>query len=142
MNRVREALQGAAVHAILVARPDAATLGEAIDCFENLGSKSVGREHRDGDAGHSEYRRALASLHRTGCVAPARSPMRRRRISSRHVSEILGSALVSRLERVDVLMSPGSWIFRLAGSGDSFVPGAVRERTALLRAARYGGHLG
>jgi hypothetical protein len=44
MNRVREALQDAAVHAILVARPYAATLGEVIDCFENLGSKSVGRE--------------------------------------------------------------------------------------------------
>jgi hypothetical protein len=44
MNRVREALQDATVHAILVAGPDAATLGEIIDCLENLGSKSVGRE--------------------------------------------------------------------------------------------------
>jgi hypothetical protein len=98
MNRVREALQDATVHAILVAGPDAATLGEIIDCFENLGSKSVGREQaalsvpqkgfadvsyclgqdRDGKAGHSECRRALASLQGTGCVAPARSAMRRR----------------------------------------------------------------
>jgi len=98
MNRVREALQDATVHAILVAGPDAATLSEIIDCFKNLGSKSVGREQaalsvsqkcfaelgfrlgqdRDGKTGHSECRRALASLQGTGCVAPARSAMRRR----------------------------------------------------------------
>ena len=98
MNRVREALQNATVHAILVAGSDAASLGEIIDCFENLGSKSVGRERaalsvpqkgfadvgfrlgqdRDGEARHSECRRALASLQGTGCVAPARSAMRRR----------------------------------------------------------------
>jgi hypothetical protein len=91
MNREREALQNATVHAIFVARPDAASFGEIIDCFESLGSKSVGREQaalsvpqkgfadvgfglgqdRDGEARHSKCRRALASLQGTGCVAPA-----------------------------------------------------------------------
>jgi hypothetical protein len=86
------------VNAILVAGPDAASLGEIIDRFESLGSESVGREQaalsvpqkgfadvgfrlgqdRDGEARHSECRRALASLQGTGCVAPARSAMRRR----------------------------------------------------------------
>jgi len=117
MNRIWEALQDASVHAFLVTRPDAGGFSEAVNCFDDFGSKAVGRERaalavpqegfadvgfrlgqdRDGVPCHSEFRRGFASLQGTGFVVPARSAARRRLISSRQASEIVKSALASRL---------------------------------------------
>ncbi len=136
MDCVRESLQDAAMHAVLVARPDARAVGQIVDRFEDLGPKSVGRklaarsippkgfaniglglgQDRDGEAGHSESRRALASLQGAGCVVPARSAARRRWISSRQVSEIVGSALPSRLSSSAITRADRSSAARASAS--------------------------
>ncbi len=136
VNGVRESLQYAAMNTVPVSGPDARAVGQLVDRLEDLGSESIGREQaalavpqkcfadvdlrlgqdRDEETAHSDSRRPFASIQGAGCEAPARSAARRHMISSRHASEIAGSALLSRLSNSATTSADRSSVARARAS--------------------------
>ncbi len=138
-NREREVPQDVVANSIFILWPHARVSCEDIDRIKDFAQKimrrqwtalvvpkkrfaylclGVGLEYNF-VARHSKLRRAFASAHGAAFTVPARSSLRRLRISSRHSSEIEESSLPSRLSSSAVTSAERSSV-----GSSNHVPGA------------------